>query len=272
MGIKQRMNISIIIPARYGSTRFPGKPLALLGGKPVLQWVYEITIQLKPRRDCTITCHVATDDTRIAEYCVSQNIPVLMTTSDCHTGTDRAMAATSQLPQKPDVIINLQGDAPFTPPDFVDAMIDGFIHHPAADIVTPIVKLSWDELGALRTSKQTTPFSGTTVAVNDDGRALWFSKNIIPAIRKEESLRTKNPAQSPVFRHIGLYGYTRAALEKFISLPPSIYEELEGLEQLRPLQAGMYIQTVTVDYAGRPAMTGIDSPEDLDRAEKLLCR
>ncbi len=266
------MNISIIIPARYGSTRFPGKPLALLGGKPVLQWVYDISTQLSPRPNCSVTCHVATDDMRIAEFCTSHNIPFLMTPSTCHTGTDRAMAAVKQLPALPDVVINLQGDAPFTPPDFIDAIIDGFIRHPAADIVTPVVKLGWGELDALRQSKQTTPFSGTTVAVNDDGRALWFSKNIIPSIRKEDMLRANTALPSPVFRHIGLYGYTRAALEKFNALPPSVYEELEGLEQLRPLQAGMNIQTVLVDYAGRPAMTGIDSPEDLQRAEKLLTR
>ena len=260
------MKTAIIIPARYGSTRFPGKPLAVLKGIPVLQRVYNIATEAA-KGLIDITIHVATDDNRIAQFCHDNDIPVLMTPVDCQTGTDRAMAAVNQLAVTPDFVINLQGDAPLTPADFVRSMIDAI--RPGTDIVTPVTRLTWDELDQLRQSKQTTPFSGTTAIVDETGRALWFSKNIIPAIRKEADLREKEP-MSPVYRHIGLYGYALPALQKFVQAKPSFYEELEGLEQLRAIEMGLKIQAVQVDYKGRPSMTGIDSPEDLARAEKLL--
>ncbi|MDD3021305.1 MAG: 3-deoxy-manno-octulosonate cytidylyltransferase [Alphaproteobacteria bacterium] len=257
------MKTAIIIPARYGSTRFPGKPLAILKGKTILEHVYDAA---KAASDSNTTIHVATDDDRIATHCTDKNIPFLMTPGSCATGTDRAMAAISQMTDKPDFVINLQGDAPLTPPDFVRALIDEAQQSNTADIITPVTQLSWEELDQLRDHKKTTPFSGTTATIDQSGRALWFSKNIIPAIRKEN----RTLPLSPVYRHIGLYGYKRESLEKYITLPASRYEDLEGLEQLRALENGMTIQTVLVDYKGRPAMTGIDSPEDLSRAEKLL--
>lgn len=259
------MKTAIIIPARYGSTRFPGKPLALLKGKAVLHHVYDVACAAANGHADT-TVHVATDDSRISDFCRDHSIPALMTSPDCTTGTDRVMNAASQLETNPDFIINLQGDAPLTPPDFVSALIKTFKKNRAADIFTPVTQLSWDDLDQLRDNKKTTPFSGTTAIIDKTGRALWFSKNIIPAIRKED----RGLPLSPVYRHIGLYGYKRTSLEKYITLPPSTYETLEGLEQLRALENGMTIQTVSVDYKGCPAMTGIDSPEDLARAEQLL--
>ncbi len=259
------MKTAIIIPARYGSTRFPGKPLAILGGKPVLAHVVDIAKQVAKKID-GVTYHVATDDARIKTFCDDHSIPVILTSENYETGTDRVMGAVKTLPTPPDFIINLQGDAPFTPADFVIDIINAYQSNPSTDIVTPVVQLSWDELDALRESKKTTPFSGTTATLDKNNRTLWFSKNIIPAIRKEDR---KNPL-SPVYRHIGLYGYARESLEKYIATPQSHYEQLEGLEQLRALENGMTIQAVVVDYAGRPAMTGIDSPEDLTRAESLL--
>lgn len=259
------MNTAIIIPARYASTRFPGKPLALLAGKAVLAWVVDIAKTVASQIP-NVTHHVATDDDRIKLFCDQNNIPVIMTSSQFETGTDRVMAAVKTLPIQPDFIINLQGDAPFTPADFVVDIIKAYQNNPTADIVTPVVQLSWAEYDALRESKKSTPFSGTTAILDKNHRALWFSKNIIPAIRKED----RTQSLSPVYRHIGLYGYGLQSLEKYITLPLSHYEQLEGLEQLRALENGMSIQAVVVDYKGRPAMTGIDSPEDLIRAEALL--
>lgn len=262
------MKTAIIIPARFGSTRFPGKPLALLAGKTVLTRVVDIAREVADQKD-NVTYHVATDDDRIADFCKSNDIPVIMTPSDCETGTDRVMSAVKSLPIQPDFIINLQGDAPFTPADFVTDIISAYESNPQADVVTPVVQLDWAGLDKLRDSKRQTPFSGTTAILDKTNRALWFSKNIIPAIRKEDKLREASGV-SPVFRHIGLYGYSYKALEHYITLAPSHYEQLEGLEQLRALENGMTIQAVIVDYKGRPAMTGIDSPEDLERAEALL--
>ena len=262
------MKTAIIIPARYGSTRFPGKPLAMLAGKTVLERVADIA-QNVVSQISDVTYHVATDDQRIADVCIQNHIPVILTTADFETGTDRVMAAVNTLPDTPDFIINLQGDAPFTPADFVTDLIQAYAANPAADIVTPVVQLSWAELDALRAHKIETPFSGTTAILGADLRAIWFSKNIVPAIRKEDKMRLLDNL-SPVYRHIGLYGYAYDALRKYITLPLSHYEQLEGLEQLRALENGMTIQAVIVDYKDRPAMTGIDSPEDLQRAEALL--
>ncbi|MCB1558792.1 MAG: 3-deoxy-manno-octulosonate cytidylyltransferase [Alphaproteobacteria bacterium] len=257
------MKTAIIIPARFASTRFPGKPLAILKGKPIIEHVYDIACQAA---DEHTTIHVATDDNRIADHCAENDIPVIMTPEDCATGTDRAMAAINEMDDKPDFIINLQGDAPMTPAHFVRALIEEFSKNKSSDIITPVTQLSWTELDLLRDNKRQTPFSGTTAVIDENKRALWFSKNIIPAIRKEN----RRDLLSPVYRHIGLYGYKREALERYVTLPMSHYEYLEGLEQLRALESGMTIQTVVVDYSGLPAMTGIDSPEDLARAEHLL--
>jgi 3-deoxy-manno-octulosonate cytidylyltransferase (CMP-KDO synthetase) len=169
---------------------------------------------------------------------------------------------------KADFIVNLQGDL-IAPPHFIKALIETYKADKAADIVTPVVQLDWTALDKLRQAKAVTPFSGTTVTIDKDQYALWFSKNIIPALRKEEKLRDLNP-HSPVFRHIGMYGYSYNGLKKYVSLPHAHYEGLEGLEQLRALENGMKIKCVAIDYGAFPAFPGIDSPEDLARAEALL--
>ncbi|PHR81132.1 MAG: 3-deoxy-manno-octulosonate cytidylyltransferase, partial [Henriciella sp.] len=137
-----------------------------------------------------------------------------------------------------------------------------------ADVVTPVVQLDWAALDTVREQKTREPFSGTSCIRRADGMAIWFSKQVIPAIRKEERLREKETL-SPVWRHIGLYGFRMAALERFAALPVGHYEALEGLEQLRFLENGMSIFTVAVE-PGANAMWGIDTPEDAAFAEKLI--
>ena len=258
-------HVAIIIPARYASTRFPGKPLALLGGQAMLSHVYENAIKAAEGFS-NMTVAVATDDARIEEYCKTHKLHYFMTSADCHTGSDRVIEAASQLLNEPSFVINMQGDAPFTPFDFIRAMIDEHLNDHSADIITPVTQLTWQQLDNLREDKKTTPFSGTTAVLDRHRNALWFSKNIIPALRKED----RSQPFSPIYRHIGLYGYRWDALQKYKTLSPSVYENLEGLEQLRALENGMKIRAVIVDYKNRPSMSGIDSPEDLQRAEKLL--
>lgn len=260
--------IAIIIPARYASTRFPGKPLAQLGGKSMLRRVYDTAHKASEHLE-NIQVIVATDDERIAAHCGEQNMPYVMTSPECPTGTDRVMEALSKLESKPDFIVNLQGDAPFTPWDFVRDVIEDYRSNPDIDVITPVVRLSWEELDKLREQKINNPFSGTTAVLDKNRNALWFSKNIIPAIRKEEELREQSD-MSPAHRHIGLYAYRRTSLEKYVTLDEGVYEKLEGLEQLRLLENGMRIRAVIVDYKGRPAMSGVDTPDDLERAEELL--
>lgn len=262
------MKIAIIIPARYASTRFPGKPLAMLGGKTMLARVYETAHKAAAHIE-NADVVIATDDARIADHCTEQKMPFVMTSPEAPTGTDRVMEAVTKLEVQPDFIVNLQGDAPFTPWDFVRDVIEDYRADTDIDVITPVVQLDWKGLDKLREQKVNNPFSGTTAVLNPDRRALWFSKNIIPGIRKENKLR-ETESLSPVYRHIGLYAYTRKALKKYVTLPESNYEKLEGLEQLRLLENGMRIRAVIVDYKGRPAMSGVDTPDDLTRAEALL--
>lgn len=264
------MKTAIIIPARYGSTRFPGKPLALIAGKSMLARVVALA-QKAAENDPSVQVLVATDDKRVLAHAKEIGAPCTMTSPACPTGTDRVFWGMMSLDAAPDLIINLQGDAPLTPPHYLRALIDSFSAIPC-DVVTPVAQLTWEELDSFRESKRTTPFSGTTAVFDEKtGRALWFSKTILPALRKESSLRQNSPL-SPVFRHIGIYGYSFPMLEKFSSLPKGHYEELEELEQLRVIENGYDLRCVHVQTNGRPSFSGIDSPEDIARAEELLAR
>lgn len=276
------MKIAIIIPARYGSTRFPGKPLVKIGGKTMLERVADVarkaatenTPSLLPEnKDNSILVAVATEDQRIADHCADIGARCFLTSPDCPTGSDRVLEAAALAAKATgsdfDYIFSLQGDAPFTPPDAISKMIQAVSNDTSIEVVTPVVKLRWGELDALRESKKVTPFSGTTAIIDNNGKALWFSKTIIPAIRKEESLRDADEF-SPVYQHLGLYGYRADILNRYVSLPQSFYEQLEGLEQLRLLENNIAIQTVTLEVDAGLAQAGIDSPKDVERAEKLL--
>jgi 3-deoxy-manno-octulosonate cytidylyltransferase (CMP-KDO synthetase) len=262
------MKIAIIIPARYGSTRFPGKPLVHIGGQSMLSRVVH-TARKAAENFENVTLAVATEDNRIIAHAKEIGVEAVLTSEDCATGSDRVLEASEKLGGDFDFVLGLQGDAPFTPVEAPHRLIETFLHHPKADVVTPIVRLRWEELDLLRESKKTTPFSGTTCVTDQTGRALWFSKNIIPAIRKENDLR-KTEEFSPVYQHIGLYGFKPDALRRFVKMDQGYYEQMEGLEQLRLLENGVWIQTVTLDVDLGMAQAGIDSAEDVERAERIL--
>ena len=266
----------IVVPARWGSTRLPGKPLVEIAGQSMLSRVVDIARSAAEEVMFTRPSHrvdvlVATDDERISEHCHERSVDVVMTPEHCPTGTDRAREALRAKDDAADYVVNLQGDAPLTPADFVSGLILG-LEDSVADVATPVVRLRWHELDLMREQKKVTPFSGTTVVVSNNGEALWFSKQILPAVRNEKQLRADvgDDGLSPVMRHVGLYGFRRDALEGFVSLKPAHYEQLEGLEQLRLIENGYRIHCVEVDCRGRPAMSGVDSPDDVKRAERLL--
>ncbi len=210
---------------------------------------------------------VATDHQAIADHARALGHETVMTSPEIASGSGRAYAASLAGTERPDIVINLQGDAPFTPASAIVALIDA-LRGSDAPVATPVMRLSWPELDQLREHKLTTPFSGTTCVRAADGRALWFSKAIIPAIRNEADLRAREP-MSPVFGHLGLYGYRFAALERFETMPQSYYEEVEGLEQLRFLEAKMDILTLEVSLP-LYAMSGIDTAEDVAMAESVI--
>lgn len=263
------MKTAIIIPARYASTRFPGKPLALINGRSMLSRVYQKGLAAAAN-DKSISVMIATDDDRIAAHAQEIGARCIMTSSECATGSDRVLQAAENSGDSFDFLISLQGDAPFTPSSVLKALVDTISDNPKLEVVTPVHRLSWIDLDALRAAKKSTPFSGTTCIRNTDGQALWFSKNIIPAIRDEKKMREAGTALSPVWQHMGVYGYRTDILQHFVKLPQSTYEKMEGLEQLRFLENGIGIQTVEVKAEHSPLQAGIDSPEDLARAEAMI--
>lgn len=257
----------IVIPARYGSTRLPGKPLLRIAGHTLLERVVANAQRAADEAgDCDVV--VATDDQRIADHANAISARVAMTSPELNSGSSRAQAAAQAASNHPAGVINLQGDAPFIRADTIVALIKA-LRGDNASVVTPVYQLDWQRLDRLREHKKTAPFSGTTCVRDADGKALWFSKSILPAIRGEGSLRAE--PMSPVWQHLGLYAYTFEALDWFGRTEQGVYEKLEGLEQLRFLEHGWSIATVPVDPPSH-ALSGIDTPRDLELAEQAIAR
>ena len=246
----------IVIPARYASTRLPGKPLAPIAGRAMIERVWRIA------RAAGCRTLVATDHEAIAAAVRAFGGEAVMTPPECRNGTERALAAIDALGLAPDVVVNLQGDAPITPPWVIGAMIEA-MQAPGAEIGTPAVRLTGEAARQFIARKKDTPASGTTVVMNRAGEALYFSKAVLPFSR------TGAPAE--IFRHIGLYAYRLDALRRLIALPETPLEKSEQLEQLRALEHGMRIRVAVVDYRGR-SHASVDSPEDVARVEAIIAR
>ncbi|CAK0768898.1 3-deoxy-manno-octulosonate cytidylyltransferase [uncultured Gammaproteobacteria bacterium] len=255
-----RVEIDIVIPSRFGSRRFPGKPMELIRGRSLLNRVWSIARAVSGVRQV----YVATDDQRIVDHAASFGAKAIMTRPECENGTERVREAIATLADKPQAVLNLQGDAVLTPPWVLQALVEAFNADPSIRLVTPAVRCSWRQLEEITESKKVSPTSGTMVTMDKFGNALYFSKNIIPY------LRIKNPDQPPpVYRHIGIYGYELNALEELATLPQTPLEIAEQLEQLRALENGIPIRVVTVDYRNRTHWS-VDAPEDVTIAERII--
>lgn len=246
------MKYIAVIPARYASTRFPAKPLAMLGGKPVIQRVYE---QVKRVFDDTV---VATDDDRIREVVEAFDGRVVMTRSDHKSGTDRICEAIEKLGGEWDVAVNVQGDEPFIQAQQLEAIKACFCDASTqiATLVKPFTVA--DGLDALMNP------NSPKVVVDEQMRALYFSRSVIPYLRGVEP--EKWLESHTYYKHIGLYAYRTEVLRQITSIPQSPLEVAESLEQLRWLQAGY---TIKVGIS-QVETIGIDTPEDLARAEEYL--
>jgi len=253
------MNTAIVIPARYGSTRLPGKPLLELAGRSLLRRVWDIARAVRG----TAGVWIATDDERIAGHARSFGADALLTPAELATGTDRVRAALALMPRRPDAAVNLQGDAVLTPPWVVQALVDALAADPGIGMVTAAVRLDRAQEAELRALKAKSPSSGTLVAIDRAGNALYFSKAIIPFAREGKA--------AALHRHIGIYGYAASVLERLGTLPPSPLEIAEGLEQLRALENGIPIRVVPVDYRGR-THASIDTSADLEQAAAIIAR
>lgn len=235
--------VIVAIPSRYGSTRFPGKPLALLAGKPMIQHVCE-----KAAASRADTVIVATDDARIADAVRAFGGTPVMTSVDHPSGTDRIREAIQEL--EGDIIINVQGDEPLLPTAVIDELISLMQTHPEYPMATVAVPISRTD--AANPNKVKVVFAA-------DGRALYFSRAPIP-------YRREGAADTPLYWHWGIYAYRRRALDSFVARPPGRYEECEKLEQLRALENGLDIHVITTQLQS----IGVDTPEDLAEAERYL--
>lgn len=239
-----------VIPARYNSTRFPGKPLSILKGKPLIQHVYE---GVKDARLIDMV-YVATDDIRIYETVTSLGYNAVMT-SDTHiSGTDRVAEVVRDMDC--DIVVNVQGDEPFIMPDMVDDVVNILLDDERASIGTLTKRLS--DLGEFLSPDV------VKVVFDKHGFALYFSRSPIPYHRAET--QKGKSSELFMFKHIGIYGYRRDALLRFSSLEPCAIEMAEGLEQLRALFNGLRIKVRETTHD----TIGIDTPEDLRKAEEWL--
>ena len=242
------MKVVGIIPARYASTRFPGKPLALIKGKPMIQRVYEQA--LKSKLDAVV---IATDDVRIADAVMDFGGQYVMTSPNHRSGTDRCCEALDLLKTKYDAVVNIQGDEPFIDPKQIDLLVDLIVRDD-----TPLASL------AKRIDDADELFSpnAVKVVVNQEGNAMYFSRNPIPFMRNVD--RDEWLAKGRFYKHIGIYAYKADVLHQVARMEPSALEQAESLEQLRWLENGLAIRMALSDAEN----ISIDTPDDLHRAEQ----
>jgi 3-deoxy-manno-octulosonate cytidylyltransferase (CMP-KDO synthetase) len=243
------MKFIAIIPARYASTRFPGKPLAMLGGKPVIQRVYEQAISVLGE------AYVATDDERIFKTVTDFGGKAVMTRTDHKSGTDRIEEAVEKLATDADVIINIQGDEPFVQASQLQALMQLF-DDPETQIGT--LGKTFENMEAVDNP------NSPKIVCDRRGFALYFSRSVIPHVRGKE--RVEWIEHFPYLKHLGLYAYRREVLREVTQLPQTPLELAESLEQLRWLENGYRIRVGLTDVE----TVGIDTPADLERAEEFL--
>lgn len=240
------MKVLCVIPARYASTRLPGKPLALIAGKPMIQRVYERACQAKLPDEVV----VATDNELVQKAVESFGGKVMMTSPDHPSGTDRLAEVVLSYPDA-DVIVNVQGDEPMLPPEVIDRLAEAFADEnlQMATLKTAMREEEYDNPAAVK------------VVTDLNGYALYFSRSLLPYPRKK-------PEDFKVFKHVGVYAYRRSFLLKYAALTPTPLERAESLEQLRALENGYKIKVLESDFQG----IGVDTPEDLAAVNELFAK
>ncbi|MBU2980345.1 3-deoxy-manno-octulosonate cytidylyltransferase [Lentibacter algarum] len=260
------MKVIVLIPARFASTRYPGKPLVELkqkdgSSKSLIQMSFEAASQIAGVSEV----YVVTDDDRIRAAAEGFDAPVIMTSPERENGTARCAEAVKVAKLEADLFINFQGDAPLTPPWFVEDLIAGMAADASAQMATPVLQCDATTYAMFKEDRANGRVGGTTVVFGDKGRAIYFSKEVLPFIDP-----AKVPgADIPVYHHVGVYAYRPEALKAYISWPECGLEKLEGLEQLRFLYNGVPVKCVEVEARGR-LFWELNNPEDVARIEKVL--
>ena len=258
---------AIVIPARWKSSRFPGKPLAPLRGaggeaKSLIQRSWEAARAAEGFTEVV----VATDDSRVAEAARSFGADVVMTPETCRNGTERCAAALPRLRSDPEVVVNLQGDAPLTPPWFLESLRDAMAD-PEVQVATPVLRCDAEAHRAFLEDRAAGRVGGTTAVFDARGRALYFSKEVIPFTGRTFG----SDELVPVFHHVGVYAYRPEALAAYAGWEEGRLERWEGLEQLRFLERGVTVACVEVEARGR-VFWEVNNPEDVPRVESALAR
>ena len=260
------MSVLIVIPARYASTRYPGKPLVELRGaggeaKTLIRRSWDAAMQV----DGVDRVVVATDDNRIRDAAEGFGAEVVMTPTTCANGTERCAAAIDALGETFEIVVNLQGDAPLTPAWFISDLVAGLRARPDVDVATPVLRTEGRALRGFLEDRRAGRVGGTTAVFGARMNALYFSKEVIPYTGKTYA----DDADTPVFHHVGVYAYRPDALRAYGTWPTGPLETLEGLEQLRFLEQGRPVLCVEVDAKGRQFWE-LNNPEDVPRIEAML--
>lgn len=260
------MSVLIVIPARYASTRYPGKPLvALKGASGRAQSLIERSWQAAMVVNGVDRVVVATDDARIRAACEGFGAEVVMTSEACANGTERCAEAHEALGGGYDIVVNLQGDAPLTPHWFVEGLVSGLRAAPAAGVATPVLRCDGAALNGLLDDRKAGRVGGTTAVFNRDHHALYFSKEVVPFTSKIYAAGD----ETPVFHHVGVYAYRPDALAAYPGWPVGPLEQLEGLEQLRFMENGRQVLCVEVQARGRQFWE-LNNPEDVVKIEAMM--
>ncbi|MBB97358.1 MAG: 3-deoxy-manno-octulosonate cytidylyltransferase [Rhodobacteraceae bacterium] len=260
------MSVLVVIPARYASTRYPGKPLVeLTGAEGVAKSLVRRTWEAAQSVSGVDRVVVATDDDRIRDAAEGFGAEVVMTSPDCANGTERCAEALATLGGEVEIVVNLQGDAPLTPHWFIEDLVAGLRAAPDAGVATPVLRCDGATLNALLADRKAGRVGGTTAVFGAGNLALYFSKEVIPFTSDIYA----PDADTPVFHHVGVYAYRPGPLTAYGALPPGPLEGLEGLEQLRFLENGHKVLCVEVDAKGR-SFWELNNPEDVPRIEGMM--
>ncbi|OOY04012.1 3-deoxy-manno-octulosonate cytidylyltransferase [Thioclava sp. F28-4] len=260
------MSVLIVIPARYASSRYPGKPLVELTGatgekKTLIQRSWEAATQVGGVDKVV----VATDDDRIREACEAFGAEVVMTSESCRNGTERCAEAAATLGGGFDIVVNLQGDAPLTPAWFIEDLVAGLRANDWAELATPVLRCEGATLNSLLEDRQNGRVGGTTAVFGAGNRGLYFSKEVIPFTSETYA----DEAPTPVFHHVGVYAYRPDTLAAYAGWPIGPLETLEGLEQLRFLENGRAVLCTEVESRGRQFWE-LNNPSDVARIESMM--
>ncbi|MCI5098567.1 MAG: 3-deoxy-manno-octulosonate cytidylyltransferase [Rhodobacteraceae bacterium] len=262
------MSVLVVIPARYASTRYPGKPLVeLTGAKGDRRTLIERSWRAASAVAGVDRVVVATDDDRIREKSEAFGAEVVMTSTDCANGTERCAEAHAALGGGFDIVVNLQGDAPLTPHWFVEDLVTGLKTAPNAEIATPVLRCDGFALNSLLADRKAGRVGGTTAVFATDNTAMYFSKEVVPFTSQVYA----DDAETPVFHHVGVYAYRPAALAAYPSWNTGPLETLEGLEQLRFMENGRKVLCVEVEARGRQFWE-LNNPEDVSKIETMMAQ